>query len=132
MGRATGAAAVIAHCCIGKFVVINKFRPHRLSLTHFSKVGSTLTLSAGAVQLPQDSKAQRPCRIDLHSPAVLIPNPPPPPLQMPWAHLLIAPSPGLINACLLQQVKPFIRNRRGGGGGGVYILSQKKKKTGKV
>ncbi|KAK2823216.1 hypothetical protein Q7C36_019816 [Tachysurus vachellii] len=58
------------------FLVINTFRPHRLSLTHFSKVGSTLTSSAGAVQLPQDSKAQHPCCIDLHGPAVLTPTPP--------------------------------------------------------
>lgn len=46
------------------------------------------------------------------------------PLQMPWAHLLIAPSPDLINVSLLQQVKPFIRN----GGRGVDIKQKKRKK----
>lgn len=118
MGHAIGVGAIIAHCCsIWRFVVINKFRPHRLSLTHFSKVGTRLTSSAGAVQFPQDSQAQRPCCIDLHGPTVLTPTP----LQTPWAYLLIEPSSALINVCLLQQVEPFIRN------GGRGVLSKKRK-----
>ncbi len=66
-----------------------------LSLTHFCKV-DTVTPSAGAVQIPEDCKAQSLDRIRLYAL-----------LQTPWAPLLIIPHPPLINACLLQQVKPF-------------------------
>lgn len=74
--------------------------PCLLSLTHFCKV-DTVTPSAGAVQIPKDSKAQSLDRIHLCSPPLHTP------LQTPWAPLLIIPHPPLINACLLQQVKPF-------------------------
>lgn len=60
-----------------------------------------MTPSAGAVLLPKDSEAQRPDRIHLCGPPLLAP------LQTPWAPLLIIPHPPVINACLLQQVKPF-------------------------
>lgn len=69
--------------------------PCLLSLTHFCKV-DTVTPSAGAVQIPKDSKAQSLNRIHLYAP-----------VQTPCAPLLIIPHPPLINACLLQQVKPF-------------------------
>ncbi|KAL1267200.1 hypothetical protein QQF64_002875 [Cirrhinus molitorella] len=85
---------------VGVSVTNSELVPCLLSLTHFCKV-DTVTPSAGAVLLPKDAEAQRPDRIHLCGPPLHAP------LQTPWAPLLIIPHPPVINACLLQQVKPF-------------------------
>lgn len=61
----------------------------------------TLLQGGHSDQLPKDSKAHSLDRIHLFGPLLRAP------LQTPWAALLIIPHPPLINACLLQQVKPF-------------------------
>lgn len=73
----------------------------KFSATSQLTVLDTLLQGGHSDQLPKDSKAQSLNRIHLCGPPLHTP------LQTPWAPLLIIPHPPLINACLLQQVKPF-------------------------